>query len=1063
MSASRHSMILASAGSGKTFALTNRFVRLLAEGAKPERIVALTFTRKAAGEFFDEILRKLAAASIDEEKARQLAEDIKHPALGCADFLRMLRAVTDAMPRLRLGTLDSFFARIARTFPLELGLAGDFEILQEYAARLERRRVLQRMFARAGELDAAQKEFIESFKRATFGRETKRLGAQLDEFLDRYQEIYLGARDGELWGNAERVWPEGAEWLAAKVDLPLAERALRMWMGEAGLADKQRERWEKFLQALPEWSPGAVLPREIVYVLEKVLAAWTEINSGPAQLEFDRKKQELSASACAALREIARHVVGGELNRRIEVTRGIHAVLRGYENYYHDSVRRAGKLTFGDVQRLLAPGADVPELTQGELSEGDNRLAIDYRLDGEIDHWLLDEFQDTSRGQWSVLENLVDEAVQDEAGVRSFFCVGDVKQAIFTWREGDPRLFREIFSHYNTSAPDLIAQEHLVASWRSGPPLIEMVNRVFGDKAALENLFPGAMSNAWNQEWREHSSAVEKHTGQAAWLHAEDEIARRALLLDLLREVNPLERGLSCAVLVQTNNEAAELADFLRREGGFPAVADSDLYVCTDNPVGAALLALVKAAAHPGDRLAQEHLLMTPLGAALKKASILAPEQLSERVLGQIYAEGFERTLEGWWREIEPNLAKDDAFSRLRARQIIAAARVFDETASRNVAEFIAFMERHTVRESESAAVVRVMTIHKSKGLGFDMVFLPDLEGNKLDQARDGPAVHKGGDRTVEWVLDLPPKLFWQNDATLAEHMRGAEAEAGYESLSLLYVAMTRAKRAMYVLTKQPGDSVSKNYLRVLAETLGSDSGEVRVGALKLSGGWSTGDADWHAKLAAAKPAEKPAGEIKLVAVEERRSARLLARKPSGQKKSVLRIAPLFSVETGASADFGLAVHALLAEVEWGVSASELGEAWQQRGVSDDVLNEALECVRAPALAELWEKPRGANIQLWRERAFEVVLGGDWITGVVDRVLVELDATGRPVQAVVFDFKTDRVTKKGLPQAMARHEAQLNVYRKVVGVLTGLPVNAVDAEVVFTQLRVRCRVPLEKG
>src|ERR1041384_5345917 len=97
MSAIGHVMILASAGSGKTYALTNRFIALLAAGAKPERIVALTFTRKAAGEFFDEILKRLARAAGEAEFAAQLAVDLGHPQLGPADFRRMLRDVVDAM------------------------------------------------------------------------------------------------------------------------------------------------------------------------------------------------------------------------------------------------------------------------------------------------------------------------------------------------------------------------------------------------------------------------------------------------------------------------------------------------------------------------------------------------------------------------------------------------------------------------------------------------------------------------------------------------------------------------------------------------------------------------------------------------------------------------------------------------------------------------------------------------------------------------------------------------------------------------------------------------------
>ncbi len=753
-----HVMILASAGSGKTYRLTNRFVRLLALGAPPERIVALTFTRKAAGEFFDEILNKLAHAAQDPGYAARLAAEIEVPQLGAPNFLKMLRAVVDDMHRLRLGTFDGFFARIARNFPLELGLAGDFEILQEHGARMERTRVLRRMFERTGALNDAQREFIEAFKRATFGADEKRLGAQLDAFLDRHQEIFLEAPAVERWGNSQRIWPGGSEWLDGKDDAVAATKALRAWIERANPGDKQRVRWNDFLQALAEWSPGVAPQRPLAYVLETALDAWPELQAGHAVLEFDRKKQELDEPASRALAQLARGIVRGELARRLEITRGIHAVLRGYEAVYHDAVRREGKLTFADVQRLLAPGEEAARMLSRDPAD-DSRLFIDFRLDAEIDHWLLDEFQDTSFGQWSVLRNLIDEAVQDPTGARSFFYVGDVKQAIFAWREGDPRLFREIFNHYNQARPGAIAEEHLVKSFRSGPAVIAMVNAVFGGADAIAGLFPGEASTAWNREWLDHESARLELGGHAALLLAEDEDARFAIALKLIHEIEPLERGLTCALLVRDNATAAHLADYLRREGGLPAVAESDLHVCVDNPLGVALLALVKAAAHPGDTLAQQHLRMTPLGGLLRAEGLAEPETLTRRVLGQIHSDGFERTMESWLSRLDPLLAEDDAFSRERGRQFIAAAGQFDATGSREVAEFIPFMERHTIREADTAKVLRVMTVHKAKGLGFDLVILPDLEGTRLDGRREGLAVQRAADRTVEWVFDLPGKL----------------------------------------------------------------------------------------------------------------------------------------------------------------------------------------------------------------------------------------------------------------------------------------------------------------
>ncbi|MEO5958816.1 MAG: 3'-5' exonuclease, partial [Opitutaceae bacterium] len=667
----------------------------------------------------------------------------------------------------------------------------------------------------------------------------------------------------------------------------------------------------------------------------------------------------------------------------MQTTRGLAEVLRSYETVYHDAVRRAGKLGFDDVRRLLEPGGGALTLTRD--AEASGRMFIDYRLDGEIDHWLLDEFQDTSFGQWSVLRSLIDEAVQDPERKRTFFYVGDVKQAIFGWRGGDARLFREIFSHYNAVAPDTIIERHLVESWRSGPAVVEMANAVFGHAAGLDELFSPTVSAQWNREWRAHRSAVTDRTGQAAWLHAEDADARYGLTLELIREIDPLARGLTCAVLVRDNGTAAEIAERLRA-GGVAAVAESDLRVCTDNPAGTALLALFQAAAHPGDTFAQEHVRMTPLGGVLATEGVEPPEKLTARVLSQIHSDGFERAAEFWARKLEPRLAANDEFSRLRLRQFVRAAGAFDAMGSRDVAEFIAFMQNTTVRDTESAAIVRVMTIHKAKGLGFDVVILPDLEGRKLEQRRDGLAVLRAPDRSVEWVLDLPPKLFCDSDAVLTAYVNTAESEAGYENLSLLYVAMTRAKRAMYVLTKWPGASESRNFPKLLTTTLGTQAQEVRIGRRSFAASWSCGDPAWHQAVEMPAFPARIAGEIEpFVSTRAQRANRLAARRPSGEKSGAVGAAQLFTLEGGAAAEFGTRVHELLATVAWAAPAdlARLAREWRTHGEAGV---EALACLQATELKSVWRQREGAEV--WRERTFEIVLDGVWVTGVFDRVVV---------------------------------------------------------------------------
>lgn len=1055
----RHVMILASAGSGKTYALTNRFVGLLARGARPDRIVALTFTRKAAGEFFDEILHKLARAARDPEFAAQLGRDVGQPRLSPPDFLRLLRDVVEAMPRLRLGTLDGFFASIARAFPFELGLTGEFQVLQEHSARLERRRVLQQIFARgSSSLEKPQREFVEAFKRATFGVEEKQLGRRLDAFLDEHQETFLAAPAASLWGASTRIWPAGNAWLPAPSRTSAeAVSTLRALLASRGLTEKQVARWEAFFSALSEWSPGAPLPAPVEYVLKNLFAVWSDVRRGAAEMTVERKKVALGPAECAELVTIVQHLVAAELTRRLETTQGIHAIVRSYEAVYHDAVRRRGSLTFADVQRLLMPGVNGATLTR-EPEQASGRLFVDFRLDAQFDHWLLDEFQDTSFGQWSVLRNLIDEVVQDPAGARSFFCVGDVKQAIFTWREGDPRLFREIFEAYNRLAPGLIAEEHLVQSWRSGPPIIAMVNAVFGQGQVLGRFFPGPAGAAWNREWRAHESARPHLGGHAAWLHADDEAARLELTVRLLQEIAPWHGGLDCAVLTQTNAMAAAIADHLRRVGGIPAVAESDLHVCTDNPLGAALLAMAQAAAHPGDTLAQAHWGMSPLRDVMAAEGITMPEHLTRRLLTQCHSDGFERTMEYWLRRLEPMLAPDDAFSRERGRQFVAAAALFDATGSRDASEFVAFMQRHTMRDMEIPGVVRVMTIHKSKGLGFDVVILPDLEGQRIDQRRNGLAVQRGPDRAVQWVLELPPKLIHSQDEILRAHVEAAEADAGYEALSLFYVALTRAKRALYAISKPVGGSESRNYPKLLAETLGTARAPIRVGDVHCTGGWSAGDPDWRRHCG--EGLRKPTSVDEIAPIDPtgtERGQRRVARRASGARHGVLGGAQLFTSGGGEAADFGTAVHARLAQVEWDNSPEVQRLAAEGRD-GDEAARAALACLRAREMSDVWR--RRANAEVWRERAFEVVLDDAWITGVFDRVMIERDTTGRVLRATVFDFKTDRVEgEAGINAAVARHTAQLQLYRRVVAILVGVPPETVSAEIVFTHIQRRVRLP----
>ncbi len=519
---------------------------------------------------------------------------------------------------------------------------------------------------------------------------------------------------------------------------------------------------------------------------------------------------------------------------KLQRTRGVRDLLQHYEAVYADQVRRRGRLTFQDAQLLLAgqggeEGSEAPIFTQ--IPGPDERLRIDYRLDARYDHWLLDEFQDTNLLQWRVIANLIDEVVQDESGTRSLFQVGDLKQAIYAWRGGDTRLFTDIAARYNTHG-ERLRRRHLDISWRSGHDVIDPVNRVFGDRAALAAIeLPEATLSQW--EWHDHrvSPKGEHYEGCTFLLNPVTPSGDKpepedvhTLVAGILEEIDPVRRGLSCAILVQKNREGEALVDALRARIDIPVVSESEIFIATDNPLNRALLSLFQVAAHPGDRFAWQHLAMGPLR-TMPEVGDGSPEAFSARLLAAVFEEGFEASVRMWTDRFEAALGSPlDTYTRGRAEEFALAARSFDESGSRDIDEFLLFLGNHRIRETVSSNAVQVMTIHKSKGLTFDAVILPDLGGNSLTTARRSFGVKKNEAREVEWVLDLPRKEFVEADPVLREHAAEREAEAAYEALCKFYVAMTRASRANYLITMPRGDSAkSQNFVKLLEDTLATD------------------------------------------------------------------------------------------------------------------------------------------------------------------------------------------------------------------------------------------------
>jgi len=164
--------------------------------------------------------------------------------------------------------------------------------------------------------------------------------------------------------------------------------------------------------------------------------------------------------------------------------------------------------------------------------------------------------------------------------------------------------------------------------------------------------------------------------------------------------------------------------------------------------------------------------------------------------------------------------------------------------------------------------------------------------------------------------------------------------------------------------------------------------------------------------------------------------------RPSSHGGTILRGASLFAPHGSDAAAFGRAVHEIFEQIEWNdETIPELLKQFRQK--TPAATDEVARCLDTEEIGELFKSDTQAEV--WRERAFELVVGGEFCSGVFDRVVLRKD------NAEIIDFKTDRVDSNGLAEAVQRHQPQLALYRRVLARLTGLKEEAITCRLVFTR------------
>ena len=1084
-------LVQAPAGSGKTTLLAQRYLHLLAMVETPEQILALTFTRRAAQEMRDRVIHALRAA-----RQTQCPPDFHKQtwelALAAQRHMDDLQINLEHNPaRLRIETIDSFNAWLARQLPISAGsgsglhMADEVKSLYEEAARralaheaddrfgaaVDRvlalsdqrwHRMLKLIAAMlpsrdrwlpllAGDLHAAsilddsqlgrvRQHFDEDLAllvSRALGRAYDAIGREKMATLSQQMRA---AAQRLLETDAADLTPGLLQWHQPPIDLRADTTDLARWRSVVALLLSAKGEYRKRLtkaQGFPPQCADKSVMLDLMTELERdpmILVALAEIRDLPMPAYTDEQ--------WARVRDVAQVLVLAAA----QLT---------------EVFREAGGVDFPAVS-LAALRALGSASAPSDLS-----LRLDYRLQ----HILVDEFQDTSGAQLDLLRLLT--AGWQRGDGRSLFCVGDPMQSIYGFRQAEVRAFLELAEE---GIGDLRFEvERLSSNFRSSKSLVDWINACFSQVMPLvDNRERGAIAFRLSESVGEKGGSVYPAVRIEGFATRGDEAFAIAAMI--AQRVD-LQAG-RIVVLVRAKSHAREIAAALRERGiAFRAV---DIEPLHDRAVVRDLVMLTRALVHLGDRTAWFAVLRAPwVGLSLsdllvlaRAAPIVCDALANDVTLAALSESGRARCQ--WLRQVLESAQRTRHHSTLarwvestwlslggatlasgpddleHVRVAFSRLRVLEQYGLPDAADLAQSFEG-LFASNMAPAAVEIMTIHKAKGLEFDTVILPALDrytahnGDPLLLSHQFARSLRDG-----MVMAARPPLGAEKDLLFEFLRRQARDSASLEADRLLYVACTRAKSQL-ILTATLREATE---IDGALEPLDMPAWKPRAGSL-LAVLWRFFSAEFMASelIAAARIAPSSGsrthdakraprgGVLYRVPVDFRPevAAAAAAATPLSSNLSRAEI-PIFDWAGETARRVGSLVHAELQAMQLDRSDEPSIRAREPQfrhwlalqGVPADRLSEASMRVMSALLA-VQADARGRWILKpdHREAVREHALSGIW-RGEVVRVVFDRSFIDEQGVRWVIDYKTSQHTGSGLDafldREVERYQPQMQRY-----------------------------------
>jgi ATP-dependent helicase/nuclease subunit A len=840
--------VAASAGSGKTKLLTDRLLRLMLSGTTPDRIQCLTFTKAAAAEMAMRLQRTLGRwvtlpqDTLKEDLARLRVDPTDEV---CQTARALFAKVLDLPGGMRIGTIHAFSQSLLRRFPLEASISPHFQLVDDRDADDALSAAREDMLANAGTaaMQVALRTLAGLASADVFGAHVKTLQADrrrlqaalaLGDDLERAQRRVLGVTatdEGALLAESvqwlgESALRDAARTVLANSPRTVKERAAAIldWLGQD--ADHRAQNWSDwcglFLKSDGTACADSTLVGKTFATTPQVIDRYTEEAARIMKIEDDRRAVRLAAVS-AALTTLAGPVAHGYATRKDD------AGLLDYD----DLIDRTRTLLFD-------PGA----------------AWVLYKLDGGLDHLLLDEVQDTAPQQWRIAHALTEEFFAGAGArdrTRTVFAVGDRKQSIYSFQGADTAEFDhshdELAQRVRTSGQQF-RDVGLDVSFRSTAPVLALVDAVFDDPLARPGVVGPGESLTHYADRAGHAGLVElwplapppDATPHRPWTvpdQNQSQTSARQRLADTLADW--IRDQTSGTTLLESKGRPLTAGDVLilvRRRDAFARalvkalkardvpVAGLDRMVLTDQSSVQDLMALADALLLPSDDLSFACLLTSPLGGLtdddLCDLAIDRPGTLWDALRDRADEKPAWRRATDFFAQL---LARVDYVSpyalfaealgplggraRLFARLGPEAAEPIDELLNAalsytarhppSLQGFLHWLRRsgaEVKREAEAAGnMVRIMTVHGAKGLQAPLVIVPDTSALPKD---DLNIVWADDARTGRAVPLWAPRKDFRCEAL--ERLRAAGRQRQMEEHNrLLYVALTRAEDRLLV------------------------------------------------------------------------------------------------------------------------------------------------------------------------------------------------------------------------------------------------------------------------